>query len=152
LETGLFHVRTAATGQDTVPVDEIKGLPGDLINRPIELLNNDGLGEGVWYEVGSSAQGAVGGRALTSLPDTRKEHGKHNPTPGEAVAYAESAQVLSATCTARIASPISRGLRTSTVLRATTTTPIHVRISPHCTLCAYSHTRTAPGMKRRSAL
>jgi hypothetical protein len=27
-----------------------------------------------------------------------------------------------------------------------------VRISPHCTLCAYSHTRTAPGMKRRSAL
>jgi hypothetical protein len=27
-----------------------------------------------------------------------------------------------------------------------------VRISPHCTLCAYSHMRTAPGMKRRSAL
>ena len=37
--------------------------------------------------------------AVTELRDLRNKvaHGEHNPTPGEAAAYAESAQVLSAT-------------------------------------------------------
>jgi hypothetical protein len=58
-------------------VDEIDGCSGELINRLIELLDNDALGEGVWYDVGSTAQRAVGGRALASTPDTGKE-----PVPG----------------------------------------------------------------------
>jgi hypothetical protein len=38
-------------------------------------------------------------RAVRELRDLRNKvaHGQHNPTPGEAVAYAESAQVLTAT-------------------------------------------------------
>jgi hypothetical protein len=33
-ETGLFHARTAATGRDKMPADEIRGLLGKLLARP----------------------------------------------------------------------------------------------------------------------
>lgn len=59
-------------------MDEIKGLPGELIDRLIELLNNDGLGQGVWYEVGFFAAGVLGGAELSRIdPDTGEE-----PRPG----------------------------------------------------------------------
>ena len=56
---------------------EIEGRPAELIDRLIELLNNDALGERMWYQVGGSAQDAVGGQVLPSEPDTGKE-----PVPG----------------------------------------------------------------------
>jgi hypothetical protein len=32
-------------------VDDVRGEPGELIDRLIALLNNDALGEGAWYPV-----------------------------------------------------------------------------------------------------
>lgn len=59
-------------------MSDINGDRGDLIDRLIELLDNDALGEGMWYEVGLFAQGLLGGAALRSaVPDTGKE-----PAPG----------------------------------------------------------------------
>ena len=52
---------------------EIEGRPGELI----ELLDNDALGERMWYQVGGSAQDAVGGQVLSSELDTGNE-----PVPG----------------------------------------------------------------------
>ena len=60
-----------------MPVDEIKGLPGELIDRLIELLNNDALGEGGWFNVGSWLQELIGGSVAGSYPDTGK-----TPAPG----------------------------------------------------------------------
>jgi hypothetical protein len=61
-------------------VDEIDGRSGELINRLIELLDNDALGDGVWYDVGSSVQHVVGDRVLSSSPDTGR--GRIPRTPG----------------------------------------------------------------------
>lgn len=51
-------------------MDEIDGRSGELINRLIELLDNDALGQGVWYDVGRSVQLVVGGRVAGNHPDT----------------------------------------------------------------------------------
>jgi hypothetical protein len=52
-------------------VDEIEGLPGELVDRLIDLMNSDALGERAWYDVTSYATVFIGGTALqTAVPDT----------------------------------------------------------------------------------
>lgn len=58
-------------------MDEIEGLPGELIDRLIEVLNNDALGDRSWYDVGIRAHSFVGGSAARTFPDTGEE-----PAPG----------------------------------------------------------------------
>jgi hypothetical protein len=61
-----------------MPAEEIKGEPGELIDRIITLLDNDALGEHMWYNVGRYAEMFLGGAALSRVdPDTGKE-----PAPG----------------------------------------------------------------------
>jgi hypothetical protein len=52
-----------------VAVDEIEGLPGELVGRLIELLDNDALGEDAWFNLGSWLQEFIGGSAAGSYPD-----------------------------------------------------------------------------------
>jgi hypothetical protein len=57
---------------------EVRGLPGELIDRLSELLNGDALGEGEWYSVSSYVEYYIGGRALIGVvPDT----GRRRPGP-----------------------------------------------------------------------
>ncbi len=60
-------------------MDEIEGLPGELLGRLIELLNGDALGdEGGWYSVSFFASFFLGGQALRNvIPDTGRP-----PVPG----------------------------------------------------------------------
>lgn len=59
-------------------MDQIEGLPGELLDRLIELLNGDALGEGGWYDVSFFASFFLGGKALRNvIPDTGKA-----PVPG----------------------------------------------------------------------
>jgi len=52
-------------------VDAVKGHPGELIDRLIDLLNSDALGDGEWSNVSFYAVYFLGGRTLRSvLPDT----------------------------------------------------------------------------------
>jgi len=61
-----------------MPVEEIKGEPGELIDRLTALMNSDALGERTWYSVGIDAVIALGGGALAGvLPDTGED-----PRPG----------------------------------------------------------------------
>jgi len=63
-----------------MPAEEIKGEPGELIDRIITLLDNDALGEHMWYDVGRYAEMFLGGAALSRVdPDTGQE-----PAPGSA--------------------------------------------------------------------
>ena len=54
-------------------MDEIKGLPGELINRLVELMNDDTLGDRGWYNVSMWLQGLLGGSAAGSFPDSSEE-------------------------------------------------------------------------------
>jgi hypothetical protein len=59
-------------------VEKAKGEPGELIDRLITLLDNDALGERMWYNVGQYTQMYLGGTALSRIDvDTGEE-----PTPG----------------------------------------------------------------------
>ena len=61
-----------------MPAEEIKGEPGELIDRVITLLDNDALGEQMWSNVGRYAEMFLGGAALSRVdPDTGEE-----PAPG----------------------------------------------------------------------
>jgi len=59
-------------------VSEIEGLPGELIDRLIELLNNDDLGTRTWYNVSWYVAFVLGGTSLRrAVPDTGEA-----PIPG----------------------------------------------------------------------
>jgi hypothetical protein len=45
-------------------VDEIEGVPGELFDRLIRLLNCDALGEGGWHTVGTFTALFIGGKEL----------------------------------------------------------------------------------------
>jgi hypothetical protein len=52
-------------------MNDVKGLPGELLDRLIELLNSDALGDGHWSTVSFYASYFLGGRALLdAVPDT----------------------------------------------------------------------------------
>jgi hypothetical protein len=58
-------------------LNEIEGQPGELLDRLVELLNSDALGEREWYSVSIWAEMFVGGRVFRQIvPDTGP------PTPG----------------------------------------------------------------------
>lgn len=55
----------------------LEGRPGELLDRLVELLDNDALGEGAWYDLSFRVSFLVGGRALNRvLPD------RGPPVPG----------------------------------------------------------------------
>ena len=65
--TGVGHARGGDRGEQ-----------GELIDRLITLLDNDALGEHMWYNVGRYAQMFIGGAALNRVdPHTGEE-----PAPG----------------------------------------------------------------------
>jgi len=65
--TGVGHARGGDRGEQ-----------GELIDRLITLLDNDALGEHMWYSVSRYAQMFIGGAALNRVdPDTGEE-----PAPG----------------------------------------------------------------------
>jgi hypothetical protein len=52
-------------------MNEVEGRPGELLDRLIELLNSDELGNDEWYNVSSWATYFVGGQTLRNVvPDT----------------------------------------------------------------------------------
>jgi hypothetical protein len=63
-------------------VVEVQGVPGELIDHLIELVNSDALGQGVWHTVGSFAAVVLGGTKLDRIdPDTGEE--PRSGSPGE---------------------------------------------------------------------
>jgi hypothetical protein len=52
-------------------MNPIEGQPGELLDHLTQLLNNDALGDGGWYNISSYVEVFLGGRALHSVvPDT----------------------------------------------------------------------------------
>jgi hypothetical protein len=74
------HCAAFGTGQTgrCEAVSDFEGLNGELVDRLIDLLNSDELGEGGWYNVGEYAAFHIGGRTLDSvIADTGRP-----PRPG----------------------------------------------------------------------
>ena len=62
-------------GQEESPVGEIVGLPGELVDRLIKLLNCDALGDVEWCDLSFYVVFFIGGATLADVvPDTGKDH------------------------------------------------------------------------------
>lgn len=64
------HHQSAPTGGRGEQMEELRGRPGELLDRLVELLNSDALGERGWSNVSRLATFFLGGMLSSVVPDT----------------------------------------------------------------------------------